>query len=63
MLFEWFFEKVKNCERINEWKIGNVSVYSENIDEDKDVLLEFRRWNLDKYSMQFFLILSHVREN
>lgn len=34
-----------------------------NIDEDKDVLLEFRRWNLDKYSMQFFLILSHVREN
>lgn len=54
MLFEWFFEKVKNCERINEWKIGNVSVYSENIDEDKDVLLEFRRWNLDKYSMQFF---------
>lgn len=63
MLFEWFFEKEKNCERINEWKIGNVSVYSENIDEDKDVLLEFRRWNLDKYSMQFFLILSHVREN
>lgn len=54
MLFEWFFEKEKNCERINEWKIGNVSVYSENIDKDKDVLLEFRRWNLDKYSMQFF---------